>query len=125
MIGMISKHQKKNTIILAFVISVCLVLTLYSLGFISMLKKVVAVAPSLPTASSDSQQQATQHQQSEEEEETKHTSSSSLEAAQNATKDNEYFQKKQQHQQGVSGEEDDFQYYNSHLYSSDGVGAVD
>ena len=38
---MINKHQKKNTIILAFVISVCLVITLYSLGFIHMLKKMV------------------------------------------------------------------------------------
>ena len=48
---MISKHQRKNTIILAFVISVCLVLTLYSLGVIGMLKKLVAAAPSLPSSS--------------------------------------------------------------------------
>jgi hypothetical protein len=38
-ITMINKHQKKNTIILAAVISVCLVLCLYSLGFIGFLKK--------------------------------------------------------------------------------------
>ena len=52
LIGMINKHQKKNTIILAFVISVCLVLTLYSLGFISFLKKILAVVPSTTTSSS-------------------------------------------------------------------------
>ena len=37
LIGMISTHKRKNTIILAFVISVCLVITLYSLGFIKLL----------------------------------------------------------------------------------------
>ena len=46
---MINKHQKKNTIILAFVISVCLVITLYSLGFIHMLKKMVNMTTPTPT----------------------------------------------------------------------------
>lgn len=67
---MISKHQKKNTIILAFVISVCLVLTLYSLGFISMLKKIVAATPSLPTSSSPSPSEHTGSQPEAEEQKT-------------------------------------------------------
>ena len=73
LIGMISKHQKKNTIILAFVISVCLVLTLYSLGFISFLKKIVAATPSLPSSSSESST-ASASSSSQNEEEAKHTS---------------------------------------------------
>jgi len=40
LISLIGKHQKKNTIILALIISVCLVMTLYSLGFIDMLRAV-------------------------------------------------------------------------------------
>ena len=39
LMNLINKHQKKNTIILAAVISICLVLCLYSLGFIDFLKK--------------------------------------------------------------------------------------
>ena len=70
---MISKHQKKNTIILAFVISVCLVLTLYSLGFISFLKKIVAATPSLPSPSTESNT-ASASSSSQNEEEAKHTS---------------------------------------------------
>jgi len=55
LIGLISKHEKKNTVILAFVISVCLVITLYSLGVISLLKKMVSIVPSTsdPTPTED------------------------------------------------------------------------
>ena len=49
--GLISKHKRKNTIILAFVISVCLTLTLYSLGVIDLLKKICNAVPSLPSSS--------------------------------------------------------------------------
>lgn len=58
LIQLISKHQKKNTIILAFVISVCLVLTLYSLGVIHFLKKVVAVVPSVMPASTETTEES-------------------------------------------------------------------
>ena len=46
LIGMIGRHQKKNTIIIAFVISLCIVTTLYSLGFIDLLKKLLAATAS-------------------------------------------------------------------------------
>ena len=39
LVGLIGKSHKKNTIILAFVISLCLVCVLHSLGFIEMLRK--------------------------------------------------------------------------------------
>lgn len=41
LITMINKADKKNTIILAFVISVCLVVILYSLGFIDFLRRFI------------------------------------------------------------------------------------
>ena len=97
LIGMINKHQKKNTIILAFVISVCLVLTLYSLGFISFLKKLVAATPSLPSSSSsetttasEAAAAATSSDSLKEalvaEEDTKHTSHQSTMATKENTK---------------------------------------
>ena len=46
LVSLISKHRKKNTIILALVISVCLVLTLYSIGVIDTLKRMTASTPS-------------------------------------------------------------------------------
>jgi hypothetical protein len=45
---MVNKADRRNTIILAFVISVCLVILLHSLGFIDFLKTLLAknaVAP--------------------------------------------------------------------------------
>lgn len=39
LISLIGKHQKKNTIILALVISFCLVCILHSMGVIEMLRK--------------------------------------------------------------------------------------
>lgn len=53
LISLISKHEKKNTIILAFVISVCLVITLYSLGVIHFLKKLVNVMPSVSSSATN------------------------------------------------------------------------
>ena len=53
LVGLISKHQRKNTIILALVISVCLVITLYSLGFIDMLKAILSVGSSSETPVAD------------------------------------------------------------------------
>ena len=40
LISLIGKHQKKNTIILALVISICLVCIMHSLGVIDMLRSV-------------------------------------------------------------------------------------
>ena len=60
LISLISKHEKKNTVILAFVISVCLVITLYSLGVIAFIKKLVSVVPSVPS-SSNTEQPIEQH----------------------------------------------------------------
>ena len=45
LIGAINKAERKNTIIIAFVISVCLVITLYSLGVIDLLKMIFKSAP--------------------------------------------------------------------------------
>ena len=47
LITMINKADKKNTIILAFVISVCLVVILYSLGFIDLLRRFIPKSNSL------------------------------------------------------------------------------
>ena len=47
LITMINKADKKNTIILAFVISVCLVVILYSLGFIDLLRIFIPKSNSL------------------------------------------------------------------------------
>jgi hypothetical protein len=49
LITMVNKADRRNTIILAFVISVCLVILLHSLGFIDLLKSFLgknAVVPS-------------------------------------------------------------------------------
>ena len=47
LVGLISKAERKNTIILAFVISVCIVITLYSVGVIDALKKIGAATPTI------------------------------------------------------------------------------
>ena len=47
LIDMIGKKQKKHKIIIAFVISICLVTFLYSLGFIDLLKTVTRTTASV------------------------------------------------------------------------------
>ena len=66
LLKLINKAQKKNTIILAFVISICLVLTLYSLGVIDFLKKVASVTPSVLPASSKSSPSAKSYPQQQQ-----------------------------------------------------------
>ena len=52
LMGLIGKHHRKNTIILAFIISLCLVCILHSLGVISMLRKLTrSVSATTPSVS--------------------------------------------------------------------------
>ena len=54
LVGLIGKSHKKNTIILAFVISLCLVCVLHSLGFIEMLRKLSnTVSPAINSTNND------------------------------------------------------------------------
>ena len=64
LIGLIGKHHKKNTIILAFIISICLVCVLHSLGFIEMLRKLSSsVSPA--TVNTNSEKKFEQHNSSQ------------------------------------------------------------
>ena len=57
LIEMINKQERKNKIIIAFVISVCLVTTLYSLGVIHFIRKLVSVVPPMPSMGSSNVQE--------------------------------------------------------------------
>ena len=54
LMGLIGKQHRKNTIILAFVISLCLVCVLHSLGVISMLRKLTSAVSSTTASVSNS-----------------------------------------------------------------------